>query len=107
MDRTTFLILACIVAEPRSASAIRDETARSSGGKRAPIASFYRALGRAHDAGWLEVRVEPGPSSGGRPPQTYRITAAGHRAIEAEAEQMRGLADLVSSPVPSPRESSR
>ena len=62
------------------------------------LAALYRALNHAVDEAWIEIDPDGATdaelASRGRPPQVYRITAAGVSAVEEEAERMRTLADL-------------
>jgi DNA-binding PadR family transcriptional regulator len=64
------------------------------------IASFYRTLKKAVDSGYVDVIESLGPAGRGRPPQRYRLTAAGRAALRAEARRLGKLATLALSELP-------
>jgi len=70
------------------------------GSKAPPIASFYRSLKRSVDGGYVEVLETAGPVGRGRPPQRYRITAAGRAALRSEARRLGRLSSLALSELP-------
>ena len=59
-----------------------------------PLASFYRALKRALDDGYLEILEPEDAGRRGRPRQRYRITRSGRAALAAEARRLGKLAKL-------------
>jgi DNA-binding PadR family transcriptional regulator len=59
-----------------------------------PLASFYRALKRALDEGYLEILTPEDAGRRGRPRQRYRITRSGRAALTAEARRLGRLAKL-------------
>jgi DNA-binding PadR family transcriptional regulator len=59
-----------------------------------PLASFYRALKRALDDGYLDILDPEDAGRRGRPRQRYRITRSGRTALAAEARRLGKLAKL-------------
>jgi DNA-binding PadR family transcriptional regulator len=59
-----------------------------------PLASFYRALKRALDEGYLEILAPEDAARRGRPRQRYRITRSGSTALAAEARRLGRLSKL-------------
>jgi len=57
-----------------------------------PLASFYRALKKALDEGYLEILAPEDAGRRGRP--RYRITRSGRTALAAEARRLGRLAKL-------------
>ena len=96
MQIITFEILAVLVKGPGDASDILAKFREvSEKGDTPPLASFYRALKRALDQGWLDISgTDAVPQGRGRPAQVYRITPKGTSAMEAEAYRLRSLAKL-------------
>ncbi len=75
--------------------ALLEEMARlSDGAVRPDIGSLYRTLGRLMAAGLLHEAGEGEPLRG-KKRRYYRITAAGRRALCAEAERLRRTVDLL------------
>ncbi len=96
MNMTVFSVLVSLMQGAESASEILATMRDLDADGRAPaLASFYRNLKRALDAGWLEVTGEtPSGPSAGRPRQTYRMTPKGREAVRAEAARLRHMAGL-------------
>ncbi len=59
-----------------------------------PLASFYRALKRALDEGYLEIIDREDAPRRGRPRQRYRITRSGRTALASEARRLGKLSKL-------------
>ena len=99
MDTTTFAILVSVMQGAESAGEILDVMLQVSKQRRkAPLASFYRTLKRAMEAGWLHAG-EVAPAGGrGRPSQVYRITRKGENAVRAEAGRLQHMATLALAP---------
>lgn len=94
MHEIEFAILATLKAGDRHAGALLDRLEESEATRGKPsLASFYRYLKTAVDAGWIEVAGNEAAGAG-RPRQVYRITSAGLAAVEAEARRLRDLAGL-------------
>lgn len=99
MDTTTFAILVSIMQGAESADEIRDAMLRVSKQRhKPPLASFYRRLKRALDAGWLNIDGAGHAGKRGRPSQMYRITRKGESAILAEADRLQHMATLALAP---------
>ncbi len=94
MNESIFHILISVSREELSTKAIREHISELTGGERPPVTTLYRALAAAEEHGWIEV-VQEQTGTGGRPAQTYRITAEGKRAVRARARELRALSDLV------------
>lgn len=61
------------------------------------LASFYRSLNKAVDAGYVRILDASEPSGRGRPRKRYRITRSGKAYLESEARRMERLARLALS----------
>jgi DNA-binding PadR family transcriptional regulator len=75
--------------------AIKEAVARESGGTHTPRAgSLYRVLARLVGAGLLEETEPRGavPTHPGLARRYYALTAAGRKALAAEAERLKGTA---------------
>lgn len=59
-----------------------------------PLASFYRALKKALDEGYLEILDPEEALRRGRPRQRYRITRSGRSALAVEARRLGRLSKL-------------
>lgn len=72
---------------------VREEIEERSG--RAPsIGAVHTTLGRLEDKGLVTFRVlDPEPVRGGRARKSYRLTAAGKRALEHSARALRRMLD--------------
>lgn len=95
MNEILFQVLLQLKDGALDAEAILESMAREKPGFEVPaIASFYRALKKASDAGYLAVeKIE---SEGrGRPRQRYALTRAGRAALETEARRLARLAEAV------------
>lgn len=102
MDTTTFAILVSVMQGAESASEILDSMQRVNKQRsKPPLASFYRTLKRALDAGWLKVAESAPAGSRGRPSQVYGMTKKGEKAVRAEAGRLQHMASqaLASYPV--------
>jgi transcriptional regulator len=87
------LILAVLEGEPRHGYAIMEALqARSGGALDVPTGTLYPALRRLERAGYLRSKWS---TVGGRDRRTYRLTAAGRRALVAERSGWRELATVV------------
>jgi DNA-binding PadR family transcriptional regulator len=87
------LILAVLEGEPRHGYAIMEALqARSGGALDVPTGTLYPALRRLERAGHLRGKWS---TVGGRDRRTYRLTAAGRRALGAERSGWRELATVV------------
>ena len=95
MNETVFQVLLQLREGPLDAEAILETMRTDKSGLEPPaIASFYRALKKASDAGYLAIeRVEA--EGRGRPRQRYAITRAGRSALESEARRLARLAEAV------------
>jgi DNA-binding PadR family transcriptional regulator len=97
-----FTLLASLKGGVASASAMM-ETMRAAdpNGKAPAVATFYRALKRAMEAGWIELcgsTAEPGQA--GRPGQSYRLTPGGRRVLRGEATRLAELVALALDDAP-------
>jgi PadR family transcriptional regulator PadR len=87
------LILAVVEHEPLHGYAIMEALQQRSGGALdVPTGTLYPALRRLERAGYL--RSQWGTVSGRRR-RTYRLTAAGQRALDAERSEWRDFAAVV------------
>ena len=99
MDTITFAILVSVMQGAESAGEILDGVLRVSKQRRKPpLASLYRALNRAMEAGWLQVDQAAPAGSRGRPSQVYRITRKGEKAVRLEAGRLQHMASLALAP---------
>lgn len=88
------LILRTLQAEPRHGWAIAERIEMASEGLlRANQGSLYPALHRLEHRGW--VKAEWRVSELGRRARYYRLTAAGRRQLEVEADVWRRFAAAV------------
>ena len=89
LTEPVLLILMSLVDKPRHGYALMKEIESLSGGRvRMSTGTLYGALRRLLDEKWIE-RFESGDTS--REKQSYRLTAAGRRQLQAELERMRQL----------------
>lgn len=87
------LILAVLEGEPRHGYAIMERLqARSGGALDVPTGTIYPALRRLERAGYLHSEWS---TVAGRDRRTYRLTAAGRRALAAERSGWRELVAVV------------
>lgn len=97
LDPLEYHVLLALAAGPRHGYAIKDAVAAESAGAIAPRAgSLYRVVARLLTAR-LVAEVEPGadaPSHPGVPRRYYALTAAGRRALGAEAARLRAAAAM-------------
>jgi DNA-binding PadR family transcriptional regulator len=101
MDTTTFAILVSVMQGAESAGDILGAMPRVSKQRgKPPLASLYRTLKRAIDAGWLQVDHAAPAGGPGRPSQIYRITRQGEKAVRSEAGRLQHMASLALSPDP-------
>ena len=99
MDTITFAILVSVMQGAESAGEILDGVPQVSGRRsKPPLASLYRALKRAMEAGWLQVDQAAPAGSRGRPSQVYRITRKGEKAVRSEAGRLQHMASLALIP---------
>ena len=98
MNEIVFQILLGLREEARDAEGIL-EAIRLVGGKKAEpaLASFYRGLKKAADAGYVTILARGPGESRGRPRQRYRITREGRAALRIEARRLGRLASLALS----------
>lgn len=95
MSPLLFQILLSLRDEPRDAEEIVLRMHELGETKEPPVASFYRGLKRALDAGYLEiVKAGRSPKGVGRPAQRYRITRSGKASLAVEARRLGRLAEL-------------
>jgi DNA-binding PadR family transcriptional regulator len=64
-------------------------------GRRPPRASFYRALGSALAAEWIEVVGENDVDLRGRPAKAYRLTKSGRVHVTEQARHLERLISVV------------
>ena len=89
LTEAVLLILMSLVDKPRHGYALMKEIESLSGGRvRLSTGTLYGALRRLLDDKWIE-RFESDDTS--REKQTYRLTAAGRRQLQAELERMKQL----------------
>jgi DNA-binding PadR family transcriptional regulator len=86
-----FQILLALVDKSRHGLGIVEEVERRGGGT-LPVGTLYRALKGLVDSGLIEPSV--GGRAAGEDPRRrhYRLTAAGRRAVRAEAQRVTRLA---------------
>lgn len=95
ISAAVFQILLALLREPATPSDVLAELERREETSPPPVATFYRQVRRAQEAGWIEVVADVDAAEGpGRPGRVYRVTEAGRRAARAEARRLRRLADL-------------
>jgi DNA-binding PadR family transcriptional regulator len=100
MNALGFGILLSLKDDPGDAEGILLRIHAMGEDEEPPIASFYRALKKAVDAGHIEILDAAGETEEGRrgrPPQRYRLTRSGRTALAAEARRLGRLAGLALS----------
>lgn len=99
MHNLTFRILAALRDGSADGQVILERLrATHQEGRDPSLPTLYRCLRAGLEESWIEVAETRGDASPGRPPQTYRLTAAGVEALEAAARRHRDLAALVLGP---------
>lgn len=94
MNETLYQVLLPLRAGDLSAADVLDRVREVAGAGATPsLAAFYRCLKTGMDRGWLEI-AGADTSGRGRPNRIYRLSPAGHRAVEKEARRLRALAAL-------------
>jgi transcriptional regulator len=89
------LILSAVEPEPMHGYAIMEALLERSGGAlNLPTGTLYPALRRLERAGHLKGEWS---TVGGRQRRTYRLTAAGRRALAAERSEWRDFAAVIES----------
>jgi DNA-binding PadR family transcriptional regulator len=93
MDRTLRLI-SLLSGLQDGAASTQDLLARVAdrAGQTPAIASFYRDLKRALDAGWIEVAEQGEPEGRGRPGRVYRLSRSGRATLGTESRRLYQLA---------------
>jgi DNA-binding PadR family transcriptional regulator len=97
LREATFMVLLCLAPGPRHGySILKEVLALSDGRVRLSTGTLYGALKRLLDRGWIErsdaeVGEETAAKRPGRPRRTYRLTALGHRMLDAEVARLRSL----------------
>ncbi len=89
-----FHILLGLKDEPQDAEGIVSRMRALGRASEPPLASFYRALKRALDEGYLEILDPEDAGRRGRPRQRYRITRSGRTALASEARRLGRLSKL-------------
>ena len=85
-----FHILLALAGGPRHGYEIMKEAEAESGGRVClEVGTLYRILARLLQAGFLEEAGEDGRR------RNYSLTRAGRRALQAEAERLAGVVDLL------------
>lgn len=98
MDLQTYRILAILEPRPLRAADVM-ERLRGEVRRDAPsIPSFYRLLKQQLDKGNLEIARTVSDGGRGRPQHVYRLTPAGRRGLQEQAERLQVLAALVLRP---------
>ena len=85
------LDLLLVLFEAPRGSADLAEGVEALRGREVPLATFYRQLQKAVDAGWVETsELAPSARSGpGRPERIYRISGDGERMLRLGLEPQR------------------
>lgn len=87
------LLLAVLEPAPLHGYAVIEALQRRSGGALdLPTGTVYPALRRLEEAGWLSGQWS---EVGGRRRRTYRLTAAGRRALASQREQWSRFATTI------------
>lgn len=94
MSPILFHVLLGLKDEPQDAEGIVSRMHALGHETEPPLASFYRALKKALDEGYLEILAPEDAGRRGRPRQRYRITRSGRTALAAEARRLGRLAKL-------------
>lgn len=90
LTEPVLLILLSLAERPRHGYAILQDTQEITAGRvRLSTGTLYGALTRLLDDGWIE-RYESEDQSRGK--QSYRLTAAGRRNLQAEVSRLKQLA---------------
>jgi len=89
-----YYVLLALSSGPRHGYAIKDAVAADSGGAEAPRAgNLYRIIARLITAGWVrESQPADAPAHPGVARRYYTLTAAGRRALAAQAARLKGAA---------------
>jgi DNA-binding PadR family transcriptional regulator len=95
MQLPIFQILLGLLEGPATASDLIDAIARLDEGREPSLATFYRQLSQAEQAGLIAIKEKASPPSPGRPSQRYRITSTGRKAAQNEARRLQRLANVV------------
>jgi DNA-binding PadR family transcriptional regulator len=97
MSTLEYHVLLALATEPLYGYAIKESVAAESGGTLTPPAgSLYRVLARMITAGLVretEPREEPPPHPG-HARRYYQLSAAGRRALAAEARRLKQTAAI-------------
>lgn len=89
------LLLAALEAGPRHGYAVKEALRESSGGRiDLPTGTVYPALRRLEQAGLIRGAWD---TAAGRARRTYKLTAAGRRALAGRREGWREFSTLVSA----------
>jgi DNA-binding PadR family transcriptional regulator len=92
MTEPVLLILLSLASQPRHGYAILQETERMSNGRvRLSTGTLYDALHRLLANKWIE-RFADKDTARGR--QSYRLTSAGRRNLQAEVSRLKQLAQI-------------
>lgn len=96
LDPLEYHVLLALAAGPRHGYAIKDAVASESGGAVTPRAgSLYRVIARLLSTRLVtEIQPADAPPSPGVPRRYYAITAAGRRALSAEARRLEQIASV-------------
>jgi DNA-binding PadR family transcriptional regulator len=89
------LLLAALDAGPRHGYAVKEFLREGSGGQiDLPTGTIYPALRRLEQAGLIHGTWD---TTEGRPRRTYKLTAAGRRALTGQREGWREFSAVVSA----------
>lgn len=102
MTKATFHMLALLRSGPRPAGDLIGFVQRLAGEGPPSPASLYRQLKVACDRGWVVREGGVRRAGRGRPGHTYRLTARGDGAVEAEALRLRSIVAMVLPHWPAP-----
>lgn len=94
MNSLLFHVLLGLKDEPLNAEEIVARMSSLGHEAEPPLASFYRALKRGLEEGYLEILDTEEAGRRGRPRQRYRVTRSGRSALAAEARRLGKLVKL-------------
>jgi DNA-binding PadR family transcriptional regulator len=92
LSEATFYILLSMSPTPKHGYAILKEVRYLSGGRvTLSTGTLYGAIRRLLEQGWIERAEDPLPDQTNRKRQTYTLTRAGRRLLDAEVGRLRAM----------------
>ena len=94
LTETTYFILLSLAPGPRHGYAIMKDV-QSLSQERVVLSTgtFYSALKRLLDQGWIPRAADPHNGTNGRVRKAYQLTDLGRRILQVEVQRLAGLVD--------------